>query len=94
MQRSWNPKLESFFSNSEDLSTLSHFSFASFAIKQLKIPFMNVGTRLIYTCVIPTVVLSDMAANTITTHVAHKNKIIPSVDYVKYNSVQLATKPV
>ena len=43
----------------------------------------DVGTRLIYTCVIPTVVLSIMVKTTVTTHVAHKNKIIPSVDYVE-----------
>ena len=54
----------------------------------------DVGTRLIYTCVIPTVVLSNMTKITVTTHVAHKNKIIPSVDYVKFNSVQLAYIPV
>jgi len=41
-----------------------------------------------------TVVLSIMAMITVTAHVAHKNKIIPSVDYVKYNSVQLTNKPV
>ena len=34
-----------------------------------------------------------MAMITVTAHAAHKNKIIPSVDYVKYNSVQLANKP-
>ena len=54
----------------------------------------DVGTRLIYTCVIPTVVLSIMTKITVTTHVAHKNKIIPSVDYVNFNSVQLANIPV
>jgi len=54
----------------------------------------DVCTRLIYTCIIPTVVLSIMAMITVTAHVAQKNNIIPSVDYVKFNRVQLANKPV